>query len=336
MCHYRGAFLPEYSWLPAEQQTPGIFLFYAFTRLGHEAVLVFFVLSGFLVGGRAIEKCRMGTFCIKSYAVDRFVRIMLPLLSALLLCIPKDLICGNPIVWTDWFGCLFSLQGIWTGLVIEPLWSLAYEVWFYILAGGLVLAICSTRQRSRYWGWLLAAVCFLVFTKLQAYYLLIWMLGALTYVVAPKRFNKWVFGLTLILLPVLIMVLQLTSGGHVTSSLVQLLPTQNRQSLEIIFSLNFCLFLQQVLLIQPRNKASLALNHWGTKLAAFSYTLYLVHVLVMRLLQNYGAERAAYLTLQSVALYFAYTFIGMLVCYGVYWCFERHTYAVKRWIKKRI
>lgn len=182
----------------------------------------------------------------------------------------------------------------------------------------------------------LAAVCFLVFTKLQAYYLLIWTLGALTYVVAPKHFNKWVFGLTLMLLPVLIMVLQLTSGGHVTSSLVQMLPTQNRQSLEIIFSLNFCLFLQQVLLIQPRNKASLALNHWGTKLAAFSYTLYLVHVLVMRLLQNYGAERAVHLTPQSVALYFAYTFIGMLVCYGVYWCFERHTYAVKCWIKKRI
>ena len=176
----------------------------------------------------------------------------------------------------------------------------------------------------------------MVFTKLQAYYLLIWTLGALTYVVAPKHFNKWVFGLTLMLLPVLIMVLQLTSGGHVTSSLVQMLPTQNRQSLEIIFSLNFCLFLQQVLLIQPRNKASLALNHWGTKLAAFSYTLYLVHVLVMRLLQNYGAERAVHLTPQSVALYFAYTFIGMLVCYGVYWCFERHTYAVKCWIKKRI
>lgn len=73
-------------------------------------MLVFFVLSGFFVGGRAIEKCRKGTFCIKSYAVDRFVRIMLPLLSALLLCIPKDLICGNPIIWADWFGCLFSFR----------------------------------------------------------------------------------------------------------------------------------------------------------------------------------------------------------------------------------
>lgn len=137
LCHFRGAFLPEYSSLSAEQQTPLVFLCYALTRLGHEAVLIFFVMSGYLVGGRAIEKMRKGNFDLKNYSIDRSVRIMLPLLSALVLYIPKELICGNSILWKEWFGCLFSLQGIWTGACIAPLWSLSYEVWFYTIIGAV-------------------------------------------------------------------------------------------------------------------------------------------------------------------------------------------------------
>ena len=50
--HYRGAFLPEYSDIPPEQRNISIFLFYTITHFPAEAVLLFFVLSGFLVGGK--------------------------------------------------------------------------------------------------------------------------------------------------------------------------------------------------------------------------------------------------------------------------------------------
>lgn len=54
---------------------------FAISRLGNEAVLVFFVLSGFFVGGKVIEKTLKGDFSLSQYAVDRSVRIFLPLIQ---------------------------------------------------------------------------------------------------------------------------------------------------------------------------------------------------------------------------------------------------------------
>lgn len=51
ICHFRGAFFQEYTLLLGQQQNIVTFIFYSITRLGAEAVLIFFVLSGFLVGG---------------------------------------------------------------------------------------------------------------------------------------------------------------------------------------------------------------------------------------------------------------------------------------------
>lgn len=336
LCHFRGAFLPEYSNLPVEQHTPLVFLGYALTRLGQEAVLIFFVMSGYLVAGRAIEKIHEGVFDLKNYCIDRSVRIMLPLVSALMLYIPKELICGNSILWKDWFGCLFSLQGIWTGACIEPLWSLSYEVWFYIILGSSFAALYSGKTKNKIIGFVVLVMCLLVFTKLLAHYLFIWLLGGLTYVSMPKKKNPWLLVGSTISLFVMITILQLTSGGHVTSSFVKYLPTQNRYSLELIYGLVFCVFLQQVVLIQPKHLISLVANNIGTKLAAFSYTLYLVHVLIMRILEHFGAVRAVALTMDSILLYLLYTSIALLACYGVYWCCERHTFTVKCWIKNRV
>lgn len=139
MCHFRGAFFIDYTSLPTEEQNIANFIFFSSTRLGQEAVLIFFVLSGFLVGGKALERMMNGTFQGRGYCIDRFVRIMLPLIAVLLLYLPVRRYLGQPIQWRDWFGCLFSLQGIWTGACVEPLWSLAYEVWFYILVAGAYL-----------------------------------------------------------------------------------------------------------------------------------------------------------------------------------------------------
>lgn len=79
-CHFRGALFVEYANLTHEYQNPVVFLFYFLTRFGFEAVLVFFVLSGFLVGGKVIQRLVEGSFKARDYAIDRFVRIMLPLI----------------------------------------------------------------------------------------------------------------------------------------------------------------------------------------------------------------------------------------------------------------
>lgn len=171
--HYRGAFLPEYSDIPPEQRNISIFLFYTITHFPAEAVLLFFVLSGFLVGGKVIERCNARNFDTLSYTIDRFVRIMLPLVSALILSVVIDAIRGVEIIPGRVIGNLFSLQGIWCNSQVEVLWSLSYEVWFYILAGCAGFLIMQKRgSRTKTTGYILLGLSLLVFTKLDTHYLI--------------------------------------------------------------------------------------------------------------------------------------------------------------------
>ncbi len=70
-------------------------LFYHFIGLGHAAVIVFFVLSGFLVGGSVLnEFLETGGLRIKNYCVARVARIHSVLIPALIL--------GAAADWVGW------------------------------------------------------------------------------------------------------------------------------------------------------------------------------------------------------------------------------------------
>ncbi len=68
-------------------KSPGVVdrLFYFVTGLGHKAVMVFFVMSGFLVGGSVISAHQKGSWSWSSYALRRMTRLWLVLIPALLL-----------------------------------------------------------------------------------------------------------------------------------------------------------------------------------------------------------------------------------------------------------
>ena len=337
ICHFRGAFFVEYTLLPAEQKNPLIFAFYTLTRLGNEAVLIFFVMSGFLVGGKAIERLQQGAFDIKGYAIDRTVRIMLPLISALLLFIPVSIIRGLDIDWLAWLGNLFSLQGICTYSVIEPLWSLSYEVWFYILMGTISLFFIKQNIISKkIYAVLFLLICSLVFTKLHPHYLFMWFMGAFAYLIIPKKINKLFLWGSFIVMICFIILLQLTSGSRLNegTDISQYLP--NRQALELLFAFFFCLFLRQLIIIKPIKKWTLKINQIGTRLAAFSYTLYLTHVLVLRMFEYFHVPKSESVNFISISWYIGELTIALLVAYAVYWCFEKRTAEVKGWIKTRL
>ena len=79
LAHSRNDFFLSWYALPDSLRNVFTFLLYAVGRMGHEAVVVFFVLSGFLVLGRGLERIHNNTFDENNYAVDRAVRIGVPL-----------------------------------------------------------------------------------------------------------------------------------------------------------------------------------------------------------------------------------------------------------------
>ena len=55
------------------------------TTWGHQAVIVFFVLSGLLVGGSVIRDVRNGRWSWRKYLVQRVTRLWIVLLTAILI-----------------------------------------------------------------------------------------------------------------------------------------------------------------------------------------------------------------------------------------------------------
>lgn len=132
--HIRGGHFVEYGMLDPGSKNIVTLLFFAASRLGHEAVVLFFALSGMLVGGKLIERAVSGNLNLSSYFIDRFFRIYVPYFPILLI---SGLVASKSFDTQNFFINLAGLQGVYGGVFVwnNSLWSLSYEIWFYILAG---------------------------------------------------------------------------------------------------------------------------------------------------------------------------------------------------------
>lgn len=124
---------------------------------GHDAVIVFFVLSGYVIA-RAVER---GDPTLRDYTISRLSRLWSVVVPAVILCLVVVLMAGNPptdgfppamlALWNigaypDWNDLLYRsvtnilfLGQIWNAEVAMPLdnpfWSLNFEVGYYAIFG---------------------------------------------------------------------------------------------------------------------------------------------------------------------------------------------------------
>lgn len=127
-------------------------------RFGSEAVIVFFILSGFVIK-YSWEKSTDKSF--KNYFLKRFLRIYIPLFFIFLLayCIKsyKQSGLADPD-WSTLLGNIFMLQDV---ISLKPnvisavymgngvLWALSYEWWFYMIF--IVLSKKIVPTKINYW-----------------------------------------------------------------------------------------------------------------------------------------------------------------------------------------
>lgn len=314
------------------------------TGFGHHAVLVFFVISGWLVGGSLMSKAgRPDAFLI--YAIDRVSRLWTVLIPTFFLTLLLGLIAGvitpggvdysvtNEYSAASFAGNLVGLQTIslptFGGNL--PLWSLANETWYYVLFP-LLMALFTVRSKAA------RVACGAIFVLLAALlpreligYFSVWLLG-----VAFSRIKinfsasarlGW-------------MVLLFAAGGYYRMTW-NLDPFDfHTLGPDLLFSLAFLVLLSSLQFkAAPASKLVRPLAIIGTFLASFSFSLYVLHLPLIKLLEYLTASRFGLHELSPRSPTHAFIFFGMLVfvvvsSYLWYRVFESKTYRVRVRLKR--
>lgn len=157
-------------------------------RFGQEAVILFFILSGFVIE-LSFQKGKDKSFTL--YFLKRFLRIYIPLIMVfafnyILLLIQKGVVLIDVY---NLLGNLLMLQDV-NSLKLNvicspflgntPLWSLSYEWWFYMLFFFLISTIKKNISLWVYGIGILCAISYLIypfFVNRLLMYLTIWWLG---------------------------------------------------------------------------------------------------------------------------------------------------------------
>ena len=182
--------------------------------IGHQAVIVFFVLSGYLVGGSVLNTIATDRWLWTHYLVKRLVRLWIVLVPAILIGILIDIAgltllahegsiynapvgqeyvtinnIANGYSISTILGNLLFLQGIFvpTAGTNLALWSLSNEFWYYLMFPMLVF-VWSARVTV---PWRIAlgftVICLVALIGAHAVFLfLVWCLGAMV-AYLPKR-----------------------------------------------------------------------------------------------------------------------------------------------------
>src|SRR5450755_1058996 len=177
-------------------------IFYFLTGFSYEAVIVFFVLSGFLITGSIVNARKKAKFSVLNYGLDRLVRLWIVLIPGLVLTLIVDRMgihwfgtypaylgtiqyTGNIDVAANlngptFFGNIFFLQGILVNTFGSntPLWSLTNEFWYYILFPMIYFLFYLKKIGIRVLLSILTIAIFFFIGQDILQYFLVWLIGS--------------------------------------------------------------------------------------------------------------------------------------------------------------
>jgi len=311
---------------------------YFLCSLGHAAVIVFFVISGYLVGGRTLMRALRAPVSLIEFASHRIARIYVVLAPALLIGFAFDWIGLHLIdraglytsqapwhIWsldydvssrlTLWslIGNLFMMQTI----AVQPLgsngalWSLANEWWYYVIFGLGLILLSAQSLGIRCAALALVATLLVLLPVGLSLWFLVWAVGVLAAFI-DERWRG--------LYPPLAI-------GVLLAGCIGLHEADHFRVPSIVVDLGLAAAYSLALLSAKRLPSHLChpIHRW---LASFSYSTYLIHIPAMLLAlaaMNRFFHRgiAEQPTLPSVA---AAGGMVMLI-YGLAWGFSRLTEA---------
>jgi peptidoglycan/LPS O-acetylase OafA/YrhL len=268
-------------------------LLWQFTYYGHEAVVVFFVLSGFVIA--AVTEQRESR--LADYAVNRVARIASVAWPALLIGFALDalgrlaapeLYAGwplqpdMPIGWQVAAPALF-VNELWTWHIVPgsnlPYWSMGFEVWFYAAFAALAFApprwrICATVAVLALAGPRIALLFPVWLLGVGA-----WRLSRYRLVSAPAGLILWLAASVLLLMVESLHLPRDMMYGHLVPTAARLLDYPHYLGLGALVALGLVGFDAAAATALARIARWQAPIRW---LAGGTFALYLLHVPLMQ------------------------------------------------------
>lgn len=301
--------------------------FYFLTLFGTQAVVVFFVVSGLLVGASTLIKIRQETFSAKKYAIDRATRLYTVLFPAVAGSVALQwsgitVTCSRPDSTLTIIGNMLFLQNILVEPLCNnhPLWSLGNEAFYYLAAPLVIIAVLKRYIFALFATFAIIIICFFIYdgtNQTIGFGALLWACGFMPLFIRLRI--SFIYPLLIFIL-ILAASRVMSFGGEINRDLL----------LAVSFGLVLCAKF-------PDWRKMTLISIIGRNSASFSYSLYLIHMPIAQLFAFYFGQQALPAgNWTSYAIYFAALLLIIIVAklFGV--VFEQRTEAARRLIERRI
>lgn len=343
LSHARSFFFVD---LKNYSDTPTILtkFFYLISGLGHPSVIIFFVLSGFLVAGSIERQWQENNFDIKNYLVTRIIRLWVVLIPCLLITFVLDHIGyylfnpdfylgninklinsapPNPVNWSFlvFLGNILFLQTIYVPTYGSngPFWSLAYEFWYYILFP-ILFYITKTKKYILFF----LLICISIFIGYNVLILFpIWLFGFLSHRLKNKKLffelkNNILISITLCILGLIVLIsckifnINNLLGDYIIGGITMIIILAlHNQFFE--YGKNFSNFISKI-----------------------SYSLYLVHFPILTLISSISNNYRSNTIEHGLPIFILSIVLSISSAWLVWYFFERNTPSIKKYIMKKI
>jgi peptidoglycan/LPS O-acetylase OafA/YrhL len=323
---------------------------WALSAHGVAAVLVFFVLSGYLVGGPALVRAKNGGLSAIDYFSARAARLYVVLIPALVISVCAYVSARHLGGWQAFaasreqlydasslfFASISPASALCNVLFLQTitclpfagnlaLWSLSNEFWYYVL----IFALVSVRKTPPL-ALLIVGICvlFVIAEKSDVrgthtglkffFYFFIWCGGALVYaIVAPVLAWLSTFVISL--------------GGIYILSMKGLLPSW------AAYQLTTGLLTAAAIVTLEATKASLpSFLRFTGELAKFSFSLYAIHYQILVFLNVIASSHPPEFTFASLGLNALFMLCCLAIAFIFYLLFESHTHVIRSWLRNLI
>lgn len=288
-------------------------IFSIFFRFGQEAVILFFLMSGFVIEMSWIKK----KISFSDFFFKRFLRIYPLFLLSILFVLSYKLVNHLPVETNILLGNLFMLQDMTPlkpGTIISTygntaLWSLSYEWWFYML----FIPVSCLKNKNAVAITIVAISAMLYFIyPIQVFrwlmYFGIWWSGVMLadYFVLKKIDLKLIFIniiAPLLLLPTILLIVKTTTLKYDSIGVYPILEI--RHFLCALFFIIIALFWKKT------NWIGYNYFNYFEKIAPFSYGLYVLHIPLIMILEKIISSHIENSSMKFIVI----VLIVLLSCY---------------------